>query len=128
VSACSTEIRQVVTTAKNMNKEEETGLITPSGAQKLHEISTSTSGSSSLADCFWPNGHPQYPVEPSQPSPPSPKENVVSNTSAAAEAAIVPSRPIYRVHPHSDTFGCQNCKKRGDIWHIQTHECKGSRK
>jgi len=125
----SIENRQVVTTAQNMNKEEEIGIITPSGVQKLHEISTSTSGSSSLVDCFWPNDHPQYPVEPSQPSPPSPKEEAVSDAGNVAGAAPVgTTRSIYRVRPDSDIFACKNCRMRDDIWFMEKHQCRDSKK
>lgn len=31
---------------------------------------------------------------------------------------------IYRLE-HSDTFACHNCKKRGDKWFMEEHQCSG---
>jgi hypothetical protein len=117
----SREYRQVVTTTQSKNNEE-IGIITASNAQKLHEIRTNTSGSSGLVDCFWPNDHPQYPIEPSQPAPHSPKDN---NT---VLATAVVARSIHRIHPRSDIFNCDECTQTGDKWHMLKHHCKGSKK
>ena len=43
-------------------------------------------------------------------------------------AAQTISKTIYRIRPHSDIFGCNNCKLKGDKWEMQEHRCRGSRK
>jgi hypothetical protein len=37
------------------------------------------------------------------------------------------SLPIYRLG-HSDTFACENCNLKGDIWFMEQHICKGQSK
>jgi hypothetical protein len=34
------------------------------------------------------------------------------------------SSPIHRLG-HSDTFACQNCNLKGDIWFMEQHNCRG---
>ena len=29
---------------------------------------------------------------------------------------------------HSDIFGCNDCKQRGDRWYMETHDCGGKSK
>jgi hypothetical protein len=42
-------------------------------------------------------------------------QQTMTNDSAVAKT-------IYRLG-HSDTFACHNCKKTGDIWYMETHDC-----
>jgi hypothetical protein len=37
------------------------------------------------------------------------------------------SLPIYRLG-HSDTFACENCNQKGDIWFMRQHICRGQTK
>ena len=37
------------------------------------------------------------------------------------------SSSIHRLG-HSDTFACENCKQKGDIWFMKQHNCKGQSK
>ena len=39
-------------------------------------------------------------------------------------SSIAKSKSIYRLG-HSDTFGCHNCKQKGDKWFMQKHFCQG---
>jgi hypothetical protein len=43
----------------------------------------------------------------------------------ALEDIVAITNTIHRIHPHSDVFRCDNCKQRGDKWHMQKHLCKG---
>lgn len=38
------------------------------------------------------------------------------------------SETIYRIHPHSDIFACENCRRRGDKWDMKAHHCRGTKK
>jgi hypothetical protein len=33
---------------------------------------------------------------------------------------------IYRLG-HSDIFACNNCRKTGDKWYMETHDCSGKK-
>jgi hypothetical protein len=37
------------------------------------------------------------------------------------------STSIHRLG-HSDTFACENCNQKGDIWFMKRHPCKGQSK
>jgi pyruvate dehydrogenase complex dehydrogenase (E1) component len=39
-------------------------------------------------------------------------------------SSIAKSKSIYHIG-HSDTFGCHNCKQKGDKWFMQKHFCQG---
>lgn len=39
-------------------------------------------------------------------------------------SSITESKSIYRLG-HSDTFGCHNCKQKGDKWFMEKHFCQG---
>ena len=114
----------VVTAIQSTSNEEENRTIAASGAQKSPKISTNVSGSSSLAECFWPNDHPQSSVEPSQPSQPSPRNDRALGTETIS--ATTAGR-IYRIHPHSDIFACENCRRKGDKWDMKEHHCRGNK-
>ncbi len=102
---------------------------TAAAAKPENSIHTDTNtNTNDLADCFWKDKHPQYPIEPSQPSQPSPQDNTVVATVATAAAAAVLNKSIYRIRPHSDIFACENCRLKGDKWDMQQHPCKSSKK
>ena len=33
--------------------------------------------------------------------------------------------PMFSTEVVSDIFGCRNCKKTGDKWYMQIHDCSG---
>jgi hypothetical protein len=47
-------------------------------------------------------------------------------TGPTSTTPITPSgpSPIYRLG-QTDTFACHNCKKQGDKWFMEDHECSG---
>ena len=75
--------------------------------------------------------HPVCCVKnPSQVSHPSQQMMPVSReehetdqtgTLAAQEDTVAISKTIYRIRPHSDIFGCNNCRLTGDKWFMQEH-------
>jgi hypothetical protein len=116
----STRVLPLVATHSN---NEERSTVTAISGNAIH-INTNTN-TNDLADCFWKDKHPHYPIEPSQPSQPSPQDNTVV---AAAAAAAAVAKSIYRIRPHSDIFACENCRLKGDKWEMRQHPCKGSKK
>jgi hypothetical protein len=46
----------------------------------------------------------------------------------ALKDTVAISKTIYRIHPHLDIFGCNNCNLKGDRWEMQEHVCGGSKK
>jgi hypothetical protein len=61
---------------------------------------------------------------PTPPTPPTPDNNVILGAAVAATTA----GRIYRIHPHSNIFACENCRRRGDKWDMKAHHCVGSKK
>jgi hypothetical protein len=43
------------------------------------------------------------------------------------EPESIISKSIYRLG-HSDTWGCNKCKSKGDKWFMRQHICKGASK
>ena len=67
-------------------------------------------------------------------SPPTNSENQAQNSSSGDTGDIgdilhtsSSLLPIYRLG-HSDTFACENCNLKGDIWFMRQHICKGQSK
>ena len=58
------------------------------------------------------------PLKPSGPS-----ANLDTNNNGGFE---VSKSTIFHLG-HSDTFGCNDCKQRGDKWYMETHDCSGKR-
>jgi hypothetical protein len=54
------------------------------------------------------------------------KRNIMehNNNNHHSLSSITESKSIYRLG-HSDTFGCHNCKQKGDKWFIEKHFCQG---
>ena len=67
-----------------------------------------------------------YTNNPSQVSHPS--HQIMPTPIVEHERDQTICKTIYRIHPHSDIFGCNNCKLKGDKWEMQEHRCRGSRK
>ena len=44
-----------------------------------------------------------------------------------SEPESIISKSIYRLG-HSDMWGCEKCKSKGDKWFMRTHICKGASK
>jgi hypothetical protein len=63
-------------------------------------------------------------IEPTQPTSPTP----VSGAGLAATTTVATTKRIYRIHPHSDIFACENCRLRDDRWFMEKHDCRGSKK
>jgi hypothetical protein len=68
--------------------------------------------------------------DPSHQMPMSREEHETDQTRppTALNDIVAISKTIYRIHPHSDIFGCNNCNLRTDKWFTQEHHCRGSRK
>lgn len=59
-----------------------------------------------------------------EPTVPKPDNNIILSVALATTTA----RRIYRIHPHSDVFGCEYCRRKGDKGDMQGHQCRGSKK
>ena len=56
---------------------------------------------------------------------PIPENNTIPEQPSTVTAA---AKTIYRIHPHSDIFACENCRRKGDKWDMQVHQCRGNKK
>jgi hypothetical protein len=61
------------------------------------------------------------PIKPSEPSGPSADLDRSNNGGLEVSKST-----IFRLG-QSDTFGCNDCKQRGDKWYMETHDCSGKR-
>ena len=55
-----------------------------------------------------------------------PSTNNTNDKNQTTAIIVDVSKTIYRLG-HSDTFACHNCKKTGDKWFMQTHDCRGKK-
>jgi hypothetical protein len=88
----------------------------------LHPVHASNASSASLAN------DNQMPSEPS-PIPVPVSRPIKSNKSKHNNPSPEDIRKnIYRLGQHSDTWGCNNCRLKGDIWDMKEHHCKMNKK
>lgn len=64
------------------------------------------------------NNNSQFTQQNVQPS----NSNIYPSGSSLSQDQLT----IFRLG-HSDIFGCHNCKKTGDKWYMQTHNCSGKK-